>query len=371
MNIVSTVRHFKNLSIRKIKGKVEEIKNQLPTEEQPIITYSKNFTISLSNYCQNQCGYCFYHYRVPKSNKEGNILLLGKEKIIDCIQNGLNYNCKEALIISGERPDSFQFVKEELKRRSFSSYIELVKDVCSYLINEKLLPHINIGLISYEEMNGLKSYSASMGLMLESTSPNLFKKGGVHEKSSGKVPSKRVEHIRNAGKLKIPFTTGLLLGIGESFKDRIHDLYLIKKIHEDYGHIQEIIIQNFVNKKGIAYQPKQPIPIKEILKIVGISKIILENDIKVQVPPNLIKGYEDQFIEMGIDDFGGISPFSIDYINPESLWPQIDELKIICEKKGYKLEERLPIYKKYIERSDFCPENIKKTIDNIILDVSY
>jgi FO synthase subunit 1 len=366
---MSDINYFKGLSITDIKEKVEDIKAQLPNEEQKTITYSKNFTLSLSNYCQNQCGYCFYNFKVPKIRGEGNVIILGNDQMVTLVQKALDYNCKEALLMSGERPDTFKEVKDELENRNCSDFIEFVKDICTYLLDFKLLPHINIGVLNYEEMKELKNYSASMGLMLESTSMDLFKKGGVHEKSPGKIPAKRIEHINNAGKLKIPFTTGLLLGIGETIEDRIRDLFLIKKIHDNYGHIQEVIIQNFVHKEGIPYQPKSPIFIEDILKIAGIARIIFENEISIQVAPNLIDGFERDFIEIGIDDFGGVSPFTLDYINPEKLWPQIDELKKICEEEGYILKERLPIYEKFIDRKEFCPENIKKTIDTINLDV--
>ena len=156
-----------------------------------------------------------------------------------------------------------------------------------------------------------------------------------------------------------------MLGIGENLDDRINDLYLIKEIHEEYGHIQEVIIQNFVNKKGITYSPENPLIIEDMLKIIGIARLIFGNEIAIQVPPNLIAGYEKDFIEMGIDDFGGISPFTLDYINPENEWPQIDQLESICTEQGFILKERLPIYDKFITRKDFCPENIKKVIDNI------
>ncbi len=365
MNIQDNFEQLKNLTLKKIKEKVKDIQSQLPINEQKVITYSKNFTISLSNYCQNFCGYCFYNFRIPKLDGQGNVILLGNEQMQTLIQMGIRYNCKEALIISGEKPDSFKEVKDELKKRDCSDFIKFVKDISNYLLDLNLLPHTNIGILTFDELKLLKNYNASMGLMLESTSMDLFKKGGAHEHSPGKVPAKRINHINNAGKLKIPFTTGLLLGIGESLDDRIKDLYLIKEIHETYGHIQEVIIQNFVNKPGISYQPKKVIKIKEILRIVGIAKFIFENEIAIQVPPNLISGYETEFIEMGVNDFGGISPFTLDYINPENRWPQIDELKNICESKSYKLKERLPVYDKYLKKNGFCPENIKKTIDNI------
>jgi len=359
---------LKNLTLKEIFKKVRDIKAQLSSEERNIITYSRNFTLSLSNYCINQCGYCFYNYKIPKTLGEDNVVLLDNEQIKVLIQKGLDYNCKEALLMSGEHPDKFLEVKSELESRNFSNFIEFVGDICRYLLDFNLLPHTNIGLLNYDEMKELKNYNASMGLMLESTNLKLFEKGGVHENSPNKLPKKRIEHILNAGRLKIPFTTGLLLGIGETIKDRIKDLYLIKEIHRKYGHIQEVILQNFVYKEGVLYSPKNPISRDEILRTVGVAKLIFENDIAIQVPPNLIDGFEKEFIDMGIDDFGGISPFTLDYINPEKKWPQIDKLKKICENKGYKLRERLPIYEKFINKSEFCNENIKKTIDKINLN---
>ncbi|MFX1233973.1 MAG: 7,8-didemethyl-8-hydroxy-5-deazariboflavin synthase subunit CofG [Promethearchaeota archaeon] len=364
------INSYKNLSIQKIKKLVRKIKTSLPTEKQNIITYSKNFTLSLSNYCQNQCRYCYYHYKVPKLDGFDNTTLLESDQMNGLIQKAIEFDCKEALLMSGERPDSFYEVKKELESRKCNDYIEFVIKTCSYLLNYNLLPHTNIGVLTFEELRRLKNSNASMGLMLESSSSKLFKKGAVHEFSPGKLPDKRIEHIKNAGKLKIPFTTGLLLGIGESLRDRINDLLLIKDIHDEYGHIQEVIIQNFVVKKEIQYHPKQPISITETLRTAGIAKLIFKNEIAIQVPPNLIQGYEKDAIELGIDDFGGLSPFSIDYINPDQPWPKIDKLRTICSSLGYELKERLAIYPKYIKNSESCPVSIKKIVDNINLDVA-
>ncbi|MFX1389616.1 MAG: 7,8-didemethyl-8-hydroxy-5-deazariboflavin synthase subunit CofG [Promethearchaeota archaeon] len=358
---------LKNLSINKIKQKVKDIKSNLPLEERSTITYSKNFTLSLSNYCQNMCGYCYYNYKIPKINDEANVILLENEQIQTLTTTALKYNCKEALIMSGEYPDIFKEVRSELKKRRYNRYIDFVVDICKYLLNFNILPHTNIGILTYSDLEKLKNYNASMGLMLESTNKLLFEKGGVHEKSPGKDPKKRIQHIQDAGKLNIPFTTGLLLGIGENIVDRIRDLLLIRKIHEDYGHIQEVIIQNFVAKEGITYKPKNMVSIEETLRTAGIAKIVFENEIAVQLPPNLIKGYEREALNFGVDDFGGISPFSIDYINPNNTWPQIDHLTHICNKEGYLLKERLPIYHKFINNNKFCPKNIKKRIDKIKL----
>ncbi|MHA1804614.1 MAG: 7,8-didemethyl-8-hydroxy-5-deazariboflavin synthase subunit CofG [Promethearchaeota archaeon] len=371
MNFQEEIRYFKELSLRKLKKEIARIRGDLPPEKRKIITYSRNFTLSLSNYCQNQCGYCFYNFKVPKLSGEGNVVLLENEKMREIIQKGLEHDCKEALILSGDHPDSFKEVRDELTARHCHTFVEFVKDTCMYVLDFNILPHVNIGILTIEELKELKPYCASMGLMLESTSVELLKKGGVHEFSPSKHPKMRIEHIENAGKLKIPFTTGLLLGIGECFEDRVKDLLLIKKIHEDHRHIQEVILQNFEYKKGISYTPSKPLSMKDILRITGIARVIFQNEIAIQVPPNLIAGHEKDFIKLGINDFGGISPFDLDYINPEAPWPSISYLKKKCKQIGYELKERLPIYDKFINKKEFCTETIKQRIDNINLDVDY
>jgi 7,8-didemethyl-8-hydroxy-5-deazariboflavin synthase len=357
---------LKNLSLRKLRDLSDDIQNQKPLTERKIITFSKNFTLSISNYCQNQCGYCFYNHRVLKSDKKANNVLIESEEINNLIEQGLKYHCKEALLMSGENPAKFEIVRNRLKERNFNGYIDFIKKISSTLLESNLLPHTNIGLLSFNELNELKPYNASMGLMLESTSLKLLEEGGAHQFSLSKASSIRLNHIRNAGKLKIPFTTGLLIGIGESFEDRIKDLLIINNIYEEYGHIQEVILQNFTCKEGIPYKPKKPSSVKELLQITLIANIIFNNEIPIQVPPNLIRGYEKEFLEAGIDDFGGISPFSKDFINPEHPWPQIEELSKICQRYGFHLKERLPVYDKYIEKRGFISENIKKRIHDII-----
>ncbi|MHA1240587.1 MAG: 7,8-didemethyl-8-hydroxy-5-deazariboflavin synthase subunit CofG [Promethearchaeota archaeon] len=365
INLSQKVKELENLTIKKLKEKIKSIKKELPREEQKVITFSKNFTLSLSNYCQNQCGYCFYNQTIPKENNEQNIVLIKSDKIHKLIQTAAIYGCTEALLMSGEAPDNFKVVRNELKKRNYRDFFQFVRKLGESLLNANHLPHTNIGVLSFAQLKSLKEVNASMGLMIESTCESLSNPGGVHENSPNKTPESRIQHITNAGKLKIPFTTGLLLGIGETLQDRVRDLLLIKELHRKYGHIQEVIIQNFTEKIGIQYRPNKPLGIEETLKTAGIAKIILGNDIAIQVPPNLIQNYEKEALEMGIDDFGGISPFTLDYINPNHTWPKIDHLEKICESNGYKLRERLPIYKKYINKHGFCPENIKKTIDNI------
>ncbi|MFX1288723.1 MAG: 7,8-didemethyl-8-hydroxy-5-deazariboflavin synthase subunit CofG [Promethearchaeota archaeon] len=359
------MQDLEKISIKKLKEKISYIKKELPKKEQKVITFSRNFTLSLSNYCQNQCGYCFYNQNVSKANVEHNVVLIEEDKINDLIQTAIGYGCTEALLMSGEAPDKFIVVQKELEKRNYSKFNHFVKSLSEKLLESNLLPHTNIGVLSFDQLKCLKDVNASMGLMIESTCESLTNPGGVHENSPNKTPENRIKHIINAGELKIPFTTGLLLGIGENFKDRINDLLLIKKLHNKYDHIQEVIIQNFTEKPGIQYRPKELITIEETLKTAGVAKLIFGNDIAIQVPPNLIQNYEKEALEMGIDDFGGISPFTLDYINPNHTWPSLDFLEKICKTNGYELRERLPIYEKYIDKKGFFSEKIKKVIINI------
>ena len=368
MSVPKKSERLKYLSLKRLKAEISEVRAELPRNKQNIITYSKNFTLSLSNYCQNRCKYCFYNHTIPKESGEENVALIREKKINELIQNATQYKCREALLMSGEFPDRYNEVRSELERRNFQNFTQFVRNLSFRLLDASILPHTNVGLLTYEQLKSLKECNASMGLMIESTNKLLLKKGGVHHNSPGKIPANRIKHIKNAGRLKIPFTTGLLLGIGENFEDRIHDLLLIKDIHSKYGHIQEVIIQNFTDKKGIQYHPENSLTIEETLRTAGYAKLILGNEISIQVPPNLIQNHEKEAVELGIDDFGGISPYTLDYINPKHAWPKIEYLEKICESMGYQLVERLPIYEKYITKKGFCPENIKKTIDNINLN---
>jgi FO synthase subunit 1 len=360
-----SIEKLKSLSLREIQKRVSDIRNEYSKEHDKVITYSRNFTISLSNYCENHCSYCFYNHRVPKDHDNENIILISNSNLDSLICNAKKFECKEALILSGEAPDSFQIVRDELKARGFASFFRFLNTMCKRVLDMNFLPHTNVGLISFDHMKELKNINASMGLMLESTCERLLMKGGVHEFSPGKMPDKRISFIENAGKLKIPFTTGLLLGIGEDETDRIQDLFLIYELYTKYGHIQEIILQNFIEKQNIQWHPIKPISIQEILRIIGIAKIIMGNEIEIQVPPNLMIGYEKEAISMGVTDFGGISPITLDYINPNHPWPQIEYLTKICKKEGYELKERLPIYEKFIKKEGYCSRKIRTVIKEI------
>ncbi|MHA1693967.1 MAG: 7,8-didemethyl-8-hydroxy-5-deazariboflavin synthase subunit CofG, partial [Candidatus Helarchaeota archaeon] len=253
----------------------------------------------------------------------------------------------------------------------YETTIEYLLDICKLILeNSNLLPHCNAGIVSYDELKELKEVNASLGLMLENISPRLMEHGEAHEFSPGKDPKLRIETIRNAGKLKVPFTTGILLGIGEKNEEIIDSILEIEKINEKYGNIQEIIIQGYsdsINKYNNKNKVYKTPSITKIIKTIIITRLI--TDISIQIPPNLFPTYEI-FLLTGIDDWGGISPLTPDYINPGFPWPKISNLKTRTEELGYKLKQRLPIYPEFIFKKYFS-DNLKDKIFNLIDENGY
>ncbi|MBA2846761.1 FO synthase subunit 1 [Methanococcus maripaludis] len=303
------------------------------------VTFSKNAFIPVCNWCRNVCGYCTF--------RNENFKLLKMEEMEEILTKADVFGCREALFTFGENVDENEKVKEELKKMGYSGILEYLYEISAWCLeNTNLLPHTNCGILSYDELKYLREVNASMGLMLENSSARLC--GTIaHEKSPGKDPNLRIEMIENAGKLKIPFTTGILIGIGETLEERVNSIFEIKRIHEKYGHIQEVIVQNFRSKPQIPMENyKEPSPI-EMFKMIILSKLILE-DISIQVPPNLNRETGQLFLMAGIDDWGGVSPLTKDFVNPEAPWPDIEELNSFSKELGFTLKERLPVYEKYI-----------------------
>lgn len=300
-----------------------------------VITYSRNVFIPLTNACRNRCAYCGF--------RSSETYFLGPEQVGELLKNSKNSSgATEALFTFGERPEVVREVEFCLKKLGYSNFIDYVAEMNKLAISLGFLPHTNAGVLGKEEMKKLKPLNASMGLMLEQAVEL-----DCHRNSPGKRPEKRIKTIKRAGKLSIPFTTGLLVGIGEGANDRIYSLEVIKDLHESYGHIQEVIIQNFMPKTGTEMEFYSPPTPEELLEVVKIARNILPPDITLQIPPNLVGLNEIRpFIESGVKDLGGIS--EMDYINPEHFFPNIEELKKALN--GYLLRERLPIYPAYIRR---------------------
>ncbi len=324
------------------------------------ITYSKNVFLPLTEICRNKCGYCTFR-KAPESFDA--IILMETTEVNQIIKMADSYGCHEALFTFGEGADEFHEVKFALENQGFENMVEYLYSLCSEtLINTNLLPHSNPGILKKKELKYLKEVNASMGLMLENSSPRLMQTT-IHSKSPGKEPRLRIKTIENAGKLKIPFTTGLLIGIGETIEERAESLLELRKLHNKYGHIQEIIIQNFKPKPGIQLEHQEEPSLTEMIKMITATKLLFP-DVGVQIPPNLNKENVSMFLIAGADDLGGVSPITKDYVNPEAPWPELDYLKNVTEELGFELLERLPVYPKFIT-DDFLSERIRDKISSI------
>ncbi len=320
------------------------------------VTYSKNVFIPVTNACRNRCKYCFFRSDKP--------YILDERYVINLFKIARRYDCKEALFTFGERGDlASTDIRMKLKEWGFDDIIEYVYHLAEKALEYDLLPHINAGVLTYDEMKYLKEVSASMGLMLEIASKRLCNKGEVHEHSPTKHPKYRLQVLINAGKLRIPFTTGLLIGIGETNEEIVNSLFLIRAIHKRYKNIQEVIIQNFKPKRGTPMENAREPSIFKMLKVTFVARLILE-DIPIQIPPNLNPAWE-LFINFGANDLGGISPVTIDYINPESPWPRIEDLYERLKEQGIILRERLPIYDEYIKKGWYS-ERVGKVLRKYI-----
>ncbi len=313
-----------------------------------IITYSRNVFIPLTNICRNNCGYC--GYRRDITHPEARLLSVSEVDAI--LERGKRSMCTEALFTFGEKPGEVAGFSERLQEFGYNDILDYLVELCEHAIDFGLLPHSNPGVLDRDELIKLKPVNASMGLMLETTA-----RIEAHEGCAGKEPALRLKTIEEAGRLKIPFTTGLLIGIGETMQDRIDSLIAIKELHEKYSHIQEVIIQNFAPKPATPMSDHPPPMLPDIINTVIAARRILPGDIAIQIPPNLIR--PEELIKYGASDLGGISSETIDYINPETRWPDIEELKGL----GYPLKERLPIYPAFVKRGWYS-DKIKNLIIN-------
>jgi FO synthase len=331
--------------------------------KKEVVTYSRKIFINITNLCRDFCSYCTYR----KNPFESSSIMMKPEEVINLAKVGRKYRCTEALIVAGERPEErYKESKEWINQLGYNSLVEYVIDISEKIVKETgLLPHSNLGNITKEEMKLLKVYNVSLGLMLESSSERLVQKDMAHEFAPSKNPKNRLEVIRNAGRTKIPLTTGLLIGIGETKEEVINDIFLLKQINNEFGNIQEIILQNFQPKINTRMQDF-PSPTKDyFLKIVSLARLIMP-DMNIQIPPNLSPGYYSRFLDAGINDWGGISPVTIDYVNPEFSWPKIKELKEITESKHQKLRARLPVYPEFIDKKGFISPELRNYINSFI-----
>ena len=310
------------------------------------VTFSPKVFIPLTRLCRDFCSYCTFR-QAPE--EAGDRLYMTPEEVLDVAKAGQRLGCTEALFTLGERPEArYPEAKEWLGLRGYRTTLEYLAAMCKLVVEEtSLLPHANPGTMSRQEMAALRPYNPSMGLMLESTSPRLYEEGGPHEFAPSKRPRVRLRTIEIAGELGVPFTTGLLIGIGETRMERIDALLAIRDLHAAHGHIQEVIIQNFRAKPDTPMRDAPDAPSDELLWTVAVARLLLGPNMNVQVPPNLNSDDYQAYIGAGINDWGGISPLTIDYVNPEAPWPGMAQLRERTASEGHELRPRLPIYPEY------------------------
>ncbi len=340
--------------------KLSELANSIrEINKGKIMTYSRKVFIPLTNLCRDTCSYCTY----KKEPESPDVTMMNPEQILDIAEKGKKANCTEALFVTGERPEQkYPEARHWLRSMGYSSTVEYIIHMSELVLKKVgLLPHTNAGNLTREEMIQLKEVNPSLGLMLENVSERLCSPGMPHELAPSKHPKARLKTLETAGKLRVPFTTGLLIGIGETPEELIDSLFTIKRLHERYGHIQEIIIQNFSPKINTPLA-LAPIPtIDYMLRAIAIARIIMPQ-MNIQIPPNLNPNRYSIFFKAGINDFGGVSPVTVDHVNPEFSWPKIVDIKNTSERNGFKFKARLPIYPEYIVRDGFLSDNMKEYV---------
>jgi FO synthase len=325
------------------------------------VSYSRKVFIPLTNMCRDRCGYCTF-VKVP-SHPQAHTMT--PEEVLAVAEAGRKAGCKEALFSLGEKPEQIHpLAREDLDRQGYATTTDYLTAMCDLVIRETgLLPHSNCGVLEREEIAQLKEVNVSMGLMLENVSPRLMEKGQAHYGCMGKHPEIRLATMRHAGEMNIPFTTGILIGIGETLEERVDSLFAIKELHEEHGHIQEVIIQNFRAKPDTRMRGYQEPTALDMVVTIAVARLILGGDMNIQSPPNLTPEAYQFYLLAGINDWGGVSPVTKDHINPEKAWPKLTELKGRTELAGFDLRERLAIYPEYIfERPEYLNPSMQSQV---------
>jgi FO synthase len=311
-----------------------------------LVTYSPKVFIPLTTLCRDVCGYCTF----ARPPRRGERAFLSEDEVLAVARAGAAAGCTEALFTLGDKPElRYKVAREELAALGCETTLEYLARVAKLVLEETgLLPHLNPGVMSREDLVALRPVSASMGIMLETTAERLSARGGPHWASPDKEPSRRLETIGLAGELRIPFTSGILIGIGETRAERIAALEELRALHERHGHLQEVIVQNFRAKPGTRMASHPEPSLDDHLWTIAVARLLLPDDVAVQAPPNL--AYDDfpRLLDAGIDDWGGVSPVTIDHVNPEAPWPDRDRLAAATRAGGLELAPRLPVYPRYL-----------------------
>ena len=308
------------------------------------VSFSKKSFFNIINLCRDTCSYCTY----KSEPNESKISMLSPDNVVGLARLAKKYHCTEALFVTGERPeDKYEIARKWLKQNNFSSTSEYLVHCSELVLNEGIFPHTNAGNLTKNELKELKKTKVSMGLMLESSSERLRAKGMPHEGAPSKDPVSRINVLKHAGELKIPMTTGILVGIGETLEEMIDSIFAIKKIHKKFGNIQEIILQNFHPKSDTRMSDCRTPTDLYFKMVVAMCRIIIPES-NIQIPPNLSSKSYQEFLSVGINDWGGISPITSDYVNPEFSWPEIKNVEKNCEDLNFKLKARFPVYPEFL-----------------------
>ena len=321
-----------------------------------VVTYSPKVFIPVTKLCRDRCHYCTFVETPGQLSRAGHTMFLSPDEIVEIARQGAELGCTEALFTLGDRPeDRWPEAREWLDAEGYDSTLDYVRAMAIRVLEETgLLPHLNPGVMSWEEMNRLKPVSPSMGMMLETTSRRLFEtKGEAHHGSPDKDPAVRVRVLEDAGRLSIPFTTGLLIGIGEDLTERAESIFELRRVARQYGHVQEVIIQNFRAKPDTPMRHTDDLGLEEYVAAIAVSRIVLGPKVRVQAPPNLVDtdpaaGECAALLGAGVDDWGGVSPLTPDHVNPERPWPSLERLRSITETAGFDLRARLTAHPEYV-----------------------
>jgi FO synthase len=316
----------------------------------PVVTFSPKVFLPLTNLCRNRCDYCSFR----RSPGDPGAWTMSHHEVDDALTRARDQGCIEALFCLGDKPEgAFGAYRLELANQGHSDTVDYLEWAGRRALELGLLPHTNAGVLSARDMERLRPVNVSLGLMLENVSPRLCEPGMPHHRAPDKRPAVRLRMLEQAGELRIPFTTGILIGIGETRRERIESLLAIRSLHRRYGHIQEVIVQNFTPRPSVAMAGVAEPDDVEMAHAVAIARLILDPEISVQSPPNLNPSRTALLLRAGINDFGGISPVTPDYINPRHPWPHLEGFARACADAGFRLQPRLPIYPQYVARSSF------------------
>ena len=351
--IIHKINEFKEISKEEILELAESAPKKIlfdtasrirDEQKGRTVSFSKKAFFNIINLCRDTCSYCTY----KAEPADAKLSLMGKQTIKELAILAKRYNCTEALFVTGERPEQkYSEAKKWLKDEGFSSTSEYLIHCSEMVLNEGIFPHTNAGNLTKSEMKELQKTNVSMGMMLENSSPRLREVGMPHHDAPSKDPNARLNILKNSGELKIPMTTGILVGIGENMEECIQSILDIKELYDKYGNIQEIILQNFHPKpKTSMFQ--QSTPEEDYFKtVVALCRIIMP-DANIQIPPNLSPENYHEFLSVGINDWGGISPITSDYVNPEFSWPNIQNVEKKCNDSGFSFKARFPVYPEFI-----------------------